>query len=289
MQVSNVTQQTAAVTWDAVPSAGTVFYMLHYRQVGSTTWTTIPNITANSYFLQTLQNGVNYEVAVAYQCDPLGTLSPLSSIVPFSTPASGLCADGIPPVPGNVRVDQITGSSARVTWNQIPDAAGYIVSFGPINQPQSQWQSFAVCNPTTFFPMIQLQADAIYGVKVLTNCTSCSDPNTQGDVRSPYSPVVEFITGGFRAGAAAISGPAEISVYPNPTRGDFSVKFSCAKAGEARVMLADVSGKTVAAFKAQAVVGQNVLDVAAGELAAGVYLLQLEMDGDVRRLKVVIE
>lgn len=70
--VSAITQTTATVTWTAAANAT---YVIQYRPVGGTTWTTVTS-TGNSVNLTGLNDGVQYEVQVATVCNGVQGLSP---------------------------------------------------------------------------------------------------------------------------------------------------------------------------------------------------------------------
>ncbi|CAM1362216.1 GEVED domain-containing protein [Tenacibaculum xiamenense] len=84
---SDVTASTATVSWDAVPEAT---YEVRYRQVGTTTWTTVP-VLSTSTSLTGLSESTQYEVQVRSVCSSGN--SNYSNSVNFTTQSGG----GTPP------------------------------------------------------------------------------------------------------------------------------------------------------------------------------------------------
>ena len=80
LSVSNITATTADVTWNSVPSAT---YDLRYRPNGTSTWTTITDISGTMQQLTGLDINTEYEVQVATRCS--GATSPYSSSEIFTT------------------------------------------------------------------------------------------------------------------------------------------------------------------------------------------------------------
>ncbi|SEC39811.1 Por secretion system C-terminal sorting domain-containing protein [Tenacibaculum sp. MAR_2009_124] len=83
VSTSNVTASGVTVSWDTVPQAT---YQVRYRQVGTTTWTTVP-VLSTSTTLSGLSEGTQYEVQVRSVC-PTGN-SNYSSSVNFTTQSTG--------------------------------------------------------------------------------------------------------------------------------------------------------------------------------------------------------
>ncbi|MBB6372582.1 GEVED domain-containing protein [Chryseobacterium shigense] len=87
ISVSNVTPTTALVSW--LPSTGAT-YVLRYKAVTATTWTTV-NITTpltSSYQINNLTEQTQYEVQIATIC---GTQGPFSTSTTFTTPTITYC------------------------------------------------------------------------------------------------------------------------------------------------------------------------------------------------------
>ncbi|RZS99127.1 S8 family serine peptidase [Aquimarina brevivitae] len=81
VNTSNVTYNSASVSWTAVPAAT---YDVRYRAAGTTSWTTVA-ATGTSVELTGLTELTSYEVQVRSKCDD-GTTSSYSSSATFTTP-----------------------------------------------------------------------------------------------------------------------------------------------------------------------------------------------------------
>jgi hypothetical protein len=77
--------------------------------------------------------------------------------------------------------------------------------------------------------------------------------------------------------------------YPNPVRGQASVRFSLDRAGEASVRVYDVTGRLVATlFDADAAPQQYDVAFDTAALASGVYVVQLRSEDRVQTQKMVV-
>lgn len=90
LTVTNITLVGALLGWTAI---GVTSYDLQWRQVGSSTWNIVTGITGNSYQLNGLVQGTNYEFQVRSNCS--GTSSGYSSVRTFTTPIP--CPDTLEP------------------------------------------------------------------------------------------------------------------------------------------------------------------------------------------------
>lgn len=90
LTVTNIFLTGALLGWTAI---GVTNYDLQWRQVGSSTWNTVTGITGNSYQLNGLVQGTNYEFQVRSNCS--GTSSGYSTVRTFTTPIP--CPDTLEP------------------------------------------------------------------------------------------------------------------------------------------------------------------------------------------------
>lgn len=78
-----------------------------------------------------------------------------------------------------------------------------------------------------------------------------------------------------------------IKVYPNPTNGMFEVEFGSVLDGNSTIAIKDITGKTLLNFKGTDIVS-NKLSVDLSNVAAGVYMVQVQSNGNVANKKVTI-
>ena len=78
-------------------------------------------------------------------------------------------------------------------------------------------------------------------------------------------------------------------VYPNPVRGEASVRFALPASGRAEVTLYDVMGRDVSPVQsAQFEAGEQSVSVSAGSLAAGVYVVRVSTGSGAATGKFVV-
>ena len=82
----------------------------------------------------------------------------------------------------------------------------------------------------------------------------------------------------------------EFSVYPNPNKGAFTVSFGTQVEGNATIRLMDLTGRTIITRDVTASAGQNAVEInAADDLASGLYLIQLQVNGQLQAAKLIVE
>ncbi len=82
-------------------------------------------------------------------------------------------------------------------------------------------------------------------------------------------------------------GNISLSVYPNPSKGDFSVELNSASLSPVQISVMDISGKIV--FAKQYAASQNLIPLQLGSLAKGVYLIRAEVDSESVTKKVMVQ
>ncbi|MCQ9641437.1 fibronectin type III domain-containing protein [Chryseobacterium sp. WG14] len=118
LTASNTLGTTTKLSWDTVGTAAS--YTLQYKTSAATTWTTVPNITANTHTLQNLTANTNYVWKIQSVCGGT-TTSAYSADTPFNS--------GIVPVtsPGP-RSLSFNGSSQYLNGGQF-NLSGNAVTF----------------------------------------------------------------------------------------------------------------------------------------------------------------
>jgi hypothetical protein len=66
-----------------------------------------------------------------------------------------------------------------------------------------------------------------------------------------------------------------ISVYPNPTFNELNIDIYTTKAENATVKILDMSGRILKEIQTKLVVGANSIQTNIGELATGIYTVQI--------------
>ncbi len=86
LTVSDITLDAATITWTAISNAS---YILRYKLSNSSTWTEVP-LTTNSYLLTDLEDSSSYDIQVAAVCS--GTVGAYTEITTFQTVKYKYCA-----------------------------------------------------------------------------------------------------------------------------------------------------------------------------------------------------
>jgi len=289
--VTNITQNSAFITWPAVPPGNGVIYTIRYRVLGSQTWTYINNIMNTFVTLTGLQNNTTYEVGLAYRCSSNGPQSPFSTGVVdrFTTLSSGSCSDQVVPVPGGIYLDQVTPTTMMSHWNIVQGAAGYIVRYGRTSQPQNTWLQDVVCNPTNFYLMTNLSPNTEYGFQIRTNCTNCTTALNNNDRRSVWSGTYRVTTPLNRGEEITNSGVRELVVYPNPNRGNFEINLSMSETGDAEILMIDITGREIMKRSVSVNIGGNTIPVDISGWSSGVYMLRVSIGNETKTVRVIVE
>lgn len=83
-----------------------------------------------------------------------------------------------------------------------------------------------------------------------------------------------------------------IMIYPNPTKGDITLSIKSAQDEEVTLMLSDITGKKSSKmFRKKIVKGRNYvsLDLKEFRVSSGVYILNIESNSIIGRLKIVVQ
>jgi len=80
-----------------------------------------------------------------------------------------------------------------------------------------------------------------------------------------------------------------LDIYPNPTDGSFKIRFNILNGGSGDLMVFDMAGKAIFRESVTTIRGRNVLEVSNMEMAAGVYIVRIEVQGQLFRAKLVIQ
>jgi hypothetical protein len=78
-------------------------------------------------------------------------------------------------------------------------------------------------------------------------------------------------------------------LYPNPTRGKVAIEFESLYEAQTTLQVYDVTGRVVVAKPVETVVGKNVIDLDMVDMAAGLYTVTAEINGQRVTAKLVRE
>ncbi|MCX6581218.1 MAG: fibronectin type III domain-containing protein [Candidatus Aminicenantes bacterium] len=172
LNVVNITEAAATLTWGAVTLASS--YEYRYKATSSGTWTT-STTSANSVGITGLSAATEYEFQVKSLC-PGGASSDYSASFIFNT-------DGCD-TPTGLAASNIADYSATVSWNAIPEATGYELNYKKASD--ANWT--IVTTSATSVNLTGLEKATTYNNRVKSVCSGIGN--------SGWSTTVNFKTTG---------------------------------------------------------------------------------------------
>jgi hypothetical protein len=274
--VSSITQNSALVTWPAVPCANK--YQVVIKQVGTLTQTVfLVNAPTTTYTLTSLLAGKSYQVRVRTVCSADGnTYSDLSPISSFNTlPATGSnCL-----TPTNISSSNITSNSANINWTSASGAIQYFVRYrivGSLN-----WLVKSINNPSAVTILLNnLTPASTYEYQVRSKCSN--SPN----VFSAYSSVKNFNTLNLR-GEEIYQSAFDVSLYPNPADNNINLNINLYNDAEVSIAIIDVIGHLVLTDKVILQAGNQILNYSIYNLPKGLYLVHIQSGNESRVIKLL--
>ena len=259
---SNIAQTSATITWTA--GGDETSWNLQYKAAADANWSS--SITVNntpSYALAGLTANTAYQVRVQAVCDASnvsdwanGTFTTLNQDEPTC------------PAPTNVAANNITKNSAVITWSQEPNtASSWTVLYK--QTAASAWES-ATANAMTY-TLSGLNPETQYDVQVMANCDN--------GMQSAASETIHFTTQPDGVNDYVLE--SSISVYPNPTNGQFTISNEQFTINSVDVY--DVYGKLISTTKVEDT--HVTLDI--NTYADGVYFARILTDKGVVTKRIV--
>ena len=259
---SNIAQTSATITW--TPGGDETSWNLQYKAAADANWSnSIAVSNTPSYALTGLTANTAYQVRVQAVCDANnvsdwanGTFTTLNQDEPTC------------PAPTNVAANDITKNSAVITWSQEPNtASSWTVLYK--QSAASSWET-ATANAMTY-TLSGLNAETQYDVQVMANCDN--------GMQSSASETIHFTT--LIDGVNDYVLEAAISVYPNPTNGQFTIDNEQCTINSVEVY--DVYGKLIGTTK----VDDTHVTLDINTYADGVYFARILTDKGVVTKRIV--
>jgi hypothetical protein len=305
---SSVTSSSATANWTAV--TGATSYTLEYKTSAATTWTSITGITTTSRSLTGLAASTTYNYRVTTVC--ASGSATVSNTASFTTSAaSGACTDAY-------ETNETIGTAKAITLNANNTAK--ICSATDVD-----WYSFSTTTTTGTRVRINLSTlPADYDLELYNSAgtllLSSDNAGTTAEqiiynatTTGSYRVKVFGYNGAFSTStnytlrcstktsnfvrladdgsedAIDMAGMSKVTVFPNPANDKVSVQFVAAREGKASIQLMDLTGKVVHVHAADAAEGENTMGLSIQNIASGLYLVRIELNGEVltRRLDVV--
>ena len=259
---SNIAQTSATITWTA--GGDETAWNLQYKAAADANWSnSIAVSNTPSYALTGLTANTAYQVRVQAVCDASnvsdwanGTFTTLNQDEPTC------------PAPTNVAANNITKNSAVITWSQEPNtASSWTVQYK--QSAASNWET-ATANAMTY-TLSGLIDNTQYDVQVIANCDN--------GLTSVASETIHFTT--LIDGVNDYVLESSISVYPNPTSGQFTISNEQFTINSVDVY--DVYGKLISTTKVEDT--HVTLDI--NTYADGVYFARILTDKGVVTKRIV--
>ena len=163
--------------------------------------------------------------------------------------------------PDGVTVTHTTSSAARMVWNPVEDAIGYVLEGRRLGT--DRWVNRYSYTSLELVPSLRAAADYEFRIRAL-----CGVADT-----SAWSAFVTFSTLAAREGVAT----ARVSLSPNPVQDRALLEYSGLSGTNGMLELFDLPGKRVAVL---ALTGsEGLVEWMRGDLAAGVYIYRVSDNG----------
>jgi len=271
LAILNPKGSTAEVVW--TPVGLPLYFELRYKSDMDVDFSPYIKVVGTSYKFGAIAPNTNYTVEVRAVCIENSSQS-IGQSVDFNSGAlKSDCG-----APKNVNITQITKGSAVVNWTAIPNVSGYVVSYREVPGNNAYITTYVPVGQSSY-TLTGLKNSTTYNVRVLTVCVP-------GD-NSPFTLEIPFTT----LANKEISNTSliDLSLYPNPTRGEVNVRFNTVSMNPATIHVMDVTGRLIVNQTIVPTEGENEVRVDLTGNTAGVYLLRF-MQGDINRtVKVVVE
>ena len=217
LSTSNITQNSATVSWVAVPGASN--YTVLFKVSASTSWATIIT-TTNSASITGLTAGTSYDWEVKADCSP--SYSSIAGFTTASAPPTG-CA-----TPSGLATTNITQSSATLNWTPVTGAASYTVQYK--SAAASTWSTTTTTGNSVSIGGLTAATNYVWQVKA--DCSSSYSGQTGFTTSSTAPPPP--------AGCSAPTNQAEANITSNSAT---LLWTGPANAQTFSVRLRDVGGK----------------------------------------------
>lgn len=146
------------------------FYLVEWRLLGTTTWTSGPRLPANTteHTIDSLAPATTYEIRVSAGNGGGSTAATIEATTSSPPPSP-------PSAPTGLRVTGATASSLTLVWDDASGETSYQVQWRPAGS--STWDSLTKNANITTATISDLQADSVYDLQVVAQ-------NSAGDAAS---------------------------------------------------------------------------------------------------------
>jgi len=284
LQASNVTQNTATISFSASTSANTG-YTVEYQTVGAASWTVVATSAALSHTISNLSAATSYQWRVRTNCTQSSSSSYASGSFTTAAAPGAICATAYE---SNNTLSTAYTISLGTDYQAAIGTAGDVDCY-KINVPNGNYT--VQLQNLTHDVDLAIQNAAGQNLAVSQNSSNSSEqiaatfnggtyyfrvyPYSGYNANSCYT--FRMISGLGNATMAegltnnSMDNASPITVYPNPATSKVSVVLHEKTAENAVIKIVDVLGREVSSIRA--VSGENTIDVS--KLNAGSYMINV--------------
>lgn len=262
---ANATTSSVDLSWPVVAHAGQ--YVFRYRSPVDPDWTEVETDAPNLQ-LENLAAGSFYEGQVKGVCGANNESAWSPSMVFNTLPCFA------PGAPESVR---FTTNSAELIWEGATNAQSYIFRYR--EEGDTEWTETE--REELNIRLDGLSPGTFYEAQVRSQCDAVTF--------SSWSPISAFNTLLPRQAFAETSGE-DLRVYPNPSRGAFTVSWRGVSEAPTELLLRGVDGRLVYREMLPAMEGATDHNVRLANYAPGAYLLEIRRGGaNAQHVKIILE
>lgn len=249
-----------------------------------TVWTIVPSYIADTtVLLSGLSGGTSYQVRVRYECLEGWSAWSDTNVTTRFTTAVAVCS-----TPANPTTTAAGSGSRNIFWGVSANAISYAVANGNVLHAPTTWPVTIVDAAFTNVTLTGLNPTINYRCRVLANCSSpynntilTTGTSAWTATSTTYKPNARF--------ARNASASFDVSVFPNPNAGVFTLALSADVAGTAQVEVLDVAGRTVLKTRFEVEAGENSREIRLPQAAPGLYTVKCAYNGTTGYFKTIVE
>ncbi len=324
LTVSNIINTGATLSWS--PVQGALAYNLQWKYAASNSWNTVSNITGSFYSLSGIPSCNSYQFKVQTVCSS-GT-SAYSTAISFTTTGcvQSYCAStsancnyeyiknvrfgSINNTTGATGYTNYTNLSTNVTGgstNTITLTPGFsgtsYVEYWTVYIDYNHDGQFAAIGETVLKVSSKSAISKSFTIPIsaLNGTTRMRIQMQYGGYENnpcgtvSYGSVQDYtinITGNAKLSISETEDNAEnlgdMKLYPNPAQNNVTIQFSSSNDGAARINIYNLAGQRMVSEEKPSAPGLNILNINTAILTNGIYICDIENNGEVKRQKFII-
>jgi len=184
--------------------------------------------------------------------------------------------------PTNTNVTAITASGATLGWDVVGAATSYDVRFKLSAASWSSWEYTFGVIPNQLL-QDSLSAGSDYHWQVRSVCGSVNN-------MSGFTSYNTFSTlSSIRISAGDSKLADNLTIYPNPTRGVFTISFISEEIDNLEITIVDAFGKLISKEAKQAFVGEYNKQLDFSNYPRGIYMVQIRTNDSFVSKRVVVQ